>query len=131
MVDSDEFSLHIRGGGHIAVRQMAEIQLDARLQAPIERYLVYGYGAASAIHGRCEMIRGIQMSAVVGDEIDPLDSPRFAIRQVLRSQSGEKLLDLRKRFLVIDVLNVRSVAGRIRQDIIFQENRQVYDSAWH
>jgi hypothetical protein len=40
--------------------------------------------------------------------------PRFAIRQVLRTQSGEKLLDLRKRFLVIDVLNVRSVAGRIR-----------------
>jgi len=71
------------------------------------------------------------MSAVVGDEIDPLDSPRFAMRQALRSQSGEKLLDLRKRFLVIDVLNVRSVAGRIRQDIIFQENRQVYDRAWN
>src|SRR5260370_9668427 len=125
MAYSGELRFHISRARNITIRQVAEIQLDARLEAPIERNFIYGYGAASAVHGRCVMIRGIQMSAVVGDEIDPLDSPCFAIRQVLGTQSREKLLDLRNRPLVIDVLDARSVGGRIRQDTIFQENVQV------
>src|ERR1700730_1566465 len=108
-----EFRFYVRRAHHITIREAAEIQLHTRLEAPIERNFIYRDGAASAVHGRCVMIWGIQMSAVVGDEIDPLDSPCFAIRQVLGTQSRKKLLDLRNRHLVVDVLDARPVGGRI------------------
>src|SRR6266481_2168704 len=63
----------------------------------------------------------IQMSAVVGDETDPLDGPRFAVGQILGAQPGKKMLNLRNRGLVVDVLDSRSVGRWVRHDIVFKE----------
>ena len=55
-----------RGGRDIAVGEVAEVELDAGLQAPFERHLVDGDRALAAVHGRGEVPGRVEMRAVVG-----------------------------------------------------------------
>jgi hypothetical protein len=44
VADALELGLHLGGGHHVTVGQMAEVELHARLEAPFQRHLVDGDG---------------------------------------------------------------------------------------
>src|SRR5438477_532109 len=50
MTDAVELGGDILGHHDIAIGEMPEIELDARLQAPVERHLVYRDRALAAVH---------------------------------------------------------------------------------
>src|SRR5665213_1160376 len=89
MIDAFELGLDVVGGDDIAIREMPEVQLDCRLEAPLQRHLVDGDGALAAIHGRRIVIRRIEMRAAVGGERNPFDRPAFAVRQIVDAKPWE------------------------------------------
>ena len=53
-------------GGDIAALEMPEVELDRRIEAPLQRHLVDRYCPLAPIHGRREMPGRVQVRAVVG-----------------------------------------------------------------
>src|ERR1700738_2946039 len=94
MLDAVELSLHVGGGYDIAVGKMPKVELDAGLQAPIERHLVDGDCTLAAVHGGSKMPGSIEMGGVVSGQPDPFDRPGLAIGQILFAQAGKKLDDI-------------------------------------
>ena len=90
MADALQLVLDLLGGDDVAVRQVAEVELHAGLEAPVERHLVDGDGALALVHRRMEMIGRVEMRAVVGREVDVLDRPALAVRAGLPCRPGKK-----------------------------------------
>src|SRR5262245_25240826 len=105
MPDTLELRLHIARRGDIAVGEMSEVELDGRLQAPLDRHLVDGDGAFTAIHGGGEMPRRIEMRAVVGGEVDMLDRPAFTVWQVRLLESGKEFADIGRSLPMIEIVD--------------------------
>src|SRR5262245_13719877 len=95
MADTLELGLHVGRRRHVAVREMTEVQLDAWLETPLQRNLVDGDGPPALVHGGGEMPGGVQMRAVVRGDVDALDRPALAIRQVRGAQAREEGTHLR------------------------------------
>ena len=53
-----------------------------------------------------EMIRRVEMGAVVRRQIDVLDRPALAVRQVFLPEAGEETRDLAGRVLVLVILDL-------------------------
>src|SRR5579883_2650300 len=104
MPDALELVLNVFRGCDIAVGEMAEVELDGRLQAPFERHLVDGPGALAAIHGGMEVPGRVEMGAVMGREVDLLDRPALAVGQILRLQPIEELQHPWQPLLMVDML---------------------------
>ena len=120
VADALQLRLHVGGGGDVAVREVAEVELHARLEAPLQRHLVDGDGALAAVHGGGEVPGRIEVRAVVGGDIDALHGPALAVRQLGRRQAGEERAHLRRALLVVDVGDLGLVAGRVRRDVALQ-----------
>ncbi len=90
MADALELRLDLGGLDHVAVRQMAEVELHARLQAPFQRNLVDGKRPFPAVHGRVVVPRRVNVGAVVGGDLEHLDRPTLAIRQIGRLEAREE-----------------------------------------
>jgi len=61
-----ELGCHIARGNHIAIGEMAKVELDAGLQAPLERHLVDRDRPAAPVHGGREMPGRIELSGIMG-----------------------------------------------------------------
>ena len=85
-----EFRFHVGARYHVTVREVAEVQLHTGLEAPFQRYLVYGDGAFAVIHGGSEVVRRIEMRTVVRDEFYFLQRPSFTVWQVFRLKAGKE-----------------------------------------
>ena len=83
MSNSSELSLNIFAGCHVAVVKTSEVQFHARLEAPIERHLINSDGPLAFVHGRGKMIGRVEVRSIVGDELNALDCPSLAVRQVI------------------------------------------------
>src|SRR5262249_49742500 len=81
--------------------------------------------------GGMKMPGRIEMRAVVGREIDLLDRPPLAVRQVLRLQAGKERQHARQALLVIDVLDGRMVARRVGRHIVLQRHGDVDQLSRH
>ena len=80
VADSRQLGLDIGGGRDVAVGEVAEVELDAAAEAPLERHLIDGDRALAAVHRRVEVVGCIEMGAVVGHDAQALDRPAFAAR---------------------------------------------------
>jgi hypothetical protein len=81
--DALELFLHVIARHDVAVRKVAEVELDTGLKAPLERHLIDRERAAAVILGRGEVVGCVEVRAVVRDESHALDRPGFAVRKVL------------------------------------------------
>ena len=72
MADALQLRFDVLGGGDVAVREVAEVELHAGLEAPFERHLVDGDRRASrpSSSRRMEVIGRVQVGAVVGRQGD-------------------------------------------------------------
>jgi len=120
MPDALQFIGNVGGGRHIAVWQVAEVELDAGLEAPLQRHLVDGPGPLAAIHGRMEMIGRIQMGAVVGGEAHRLHRPALAVGQIVLRQASEERQHLRQALPMVDIVDGRVKAGRVGRNVVLQ-----------
>jgi len=102
---------------------VAKVQFHPGLKAPLQGHIIDGGGRAfiaqRLVHGGVKVVGRIQMRAVVGGELDHLDRPTLAIGQVLFFQAGKKRFDLFVSVLVVEVLDLRDVARRIAQHVVF------------
>ena len=94
MANALEFCLDVGRGDHIAVGKVAEVQLHAGLEAPVQRHGVDGHRLALAagqrrVHGAVEVVGRIQVGAVVGGQLHQLHRPAFAIGQVFLAQAAD------------------------------------------
>ncbi len=91
VADAAQFFLHLVRADDVAVRQRAEVELDAGAEEPVERHLVDGDHAVAVDVLRLEVIGRIHVGAVVGGELHLLEGPAFAVRQVVGLEAGEAL----------------------------------------
>ena len=135
VADALELGLDVGRGDHVAVGEVAEVELHAGLEAPFERHLVdRDRGlllAQRLVHRRMEVVRRVQVRAVVGRQLHHLHRPALAVGQVLLLQAGEERLDLREGVLVREVLDLRREGRRVAQHVVFEVDRQVDESAGH
>jgi hypothetical protein len=89
VADALQLGLDISGADHVAVREMPEIELHARLVEPFERQLVDGRGALAAIHGRGVVPGRVDVGAVVGRDLALLGGPAFAAGEAVGRHAGE------------------------------------------
>lgn len=115
-----EFGLDIRRGCHVAVIEMAEVQLHARPEIPIERHLVdRRHRIAVAVAG-VVMIGRVHMRAIVSRERDVFDRPALASRQVLFLQSREQLDHELGVFFARDIADRRPHERRIDYRLVVE-----------
>ena len=123
VADALELSLHVGGLHHIAIGELGEVQLHAGLKAPLQRHLVDGNGrlllAQGFVHRAMEMIRRVQVGAVVGRELHQLHRPALAIGQVALLQAGKEGLDLRVGVLMREVFDLGRKGRRVGEHIVF------------
>ncbi|MCY1378262.1 hypothetical protein D9M69_658790 [compost metagenome] len=87
--------------------------------------------AQCLVHRRVEVIRRIEVRAVVRGQLHQLHGPAFAVGQVFFLQAGKEGLDLLEGVLVREVLDLRREGRRIGQHVVFEKDRQVDELAWH
>jgi len=129
--DARELGFDVARGRDVAVGEMAEVELDAGCETPLQRHLVDGDGAFSVVHRGGEMPGGVEVRGAVGRELDPFDRPAFIIGQVFLLQSGEELDDVGRRLPVGEIVDLGSIARRIGGDVVLQRHRDVDQLAWH
>src|SRR5262249_674098 len=90
MADAFQLGLDLGDGDDMPIGPVAEVELDAGLEAPFQRHLVDGDGALALVHGRMEVIGRVEMRAVVGREADVLDRPALAVGRSCFWRPGKK-----------------------------------------
>jgi hypothetical protein len=136
VADAVEFGLHLGGRHHVAVGQMAEVELDAGLEAPFQRHLVdRDRGTCAARQTRIlrgmEMPGRIQMGAVVGGQRHPFGGGGLAFGVVGRRGARQHGHELGQGVLVRLVGDLRRQRGRVGQHVVLQVDRQVDEAAGH
>lgn len=129
MADPAELLFHIGRRHHVAVREMPEVELHRRLQAPLQRHLVDGYRPFAAVHRRCVVVGRVQMGAVVGGDPYPFDRPPLAVGKVRDGGARKERHHLRRGLPVVVVVDLREVAGRVGGDPGLQRNGQIDEPA--
>jgi hypothetical protein len=120
MADAVELGFDLGGTDHMAVRNFAEIELDAGAEEPIERHLIDGHHRLTVDGLRLEMERRIHMRAVMRGERDLFDRPGFAVRQILAAQAGKQLAQERRGLSVAAVDDFRPHERRVVDRFIFE-----------
>ena len=135
VADALELGLDVGRRHHVAIGQVAKVQLHAGLKAPLQRHLVDGPGllllAQRLVHGAVEVVGRIEVGAVVGRELNLLDRPAFAVGQVFLLQAGKEGLDLADGVFVGEVLDLGREGGRVGDDVVFEVDREVDELAGH
>jgi hypothetical protein len=120
---------------HVAVVEVAEVQLHGRLEAPFQRHLVDRDRALLlpqlAVHRGVEVVGRIEVRAVVRGQRHALHGPAFAIGQVALAQAGEEGRDLPHRVLVREVFDLRREGGRVRHHVVLEVDGEVDELPCH
>src|SRR5262249_23431822 len=82
MADPLQFGLDVCRSRNIPVGEMAEVELDAGLETPLQRHLVDAQSRFATVHGGGEVVRCVEVRAVMGRDIDALDGPAFAVGKI-------------------------------------------------
>src|SRR3989441_6914689 len=131
VADALQLRLHVLRRHDVAVGPRAEVELHAGLKAPLERHLVDRDRALAAVHRRGEVIRRVEVRAVVGHEADPLDRPALGVGQLRFLQPREEGRDVLRGVAVAEVLDLRAVARRIGDHVVLDGHRQIDDRSGH
>jgi hypothetical protein len=134
VADARQFSLHIGRRHHVPIRKVPEVEFHAGLEAPFQRHVMNGDRRlllAARVHGAVEVIRRIQVGAVVRRELHALDCPGLAVRQILTAQPREEGRDLLEGLVMREVLDLRCECRRVGLHVVFQEDREVDELAGH
>src|SRR2546428_2372518 len=131
VADALQLRLHVLRRHHVAVGPGTEVELHTGLEAPLEWHLVDRDRALTAVHRRREVVRRVEVGAVVGHEADPLDGPALGVRQLVFPQPREECGDVLRSVAVAEGLDLRAVAGRIGDHIVLDRHRQVDDGSGH
>jgi len=113
MADTPEFGVHVAGGDDVSVGKVAEVQFYAGLEASLQRHLIDRDRTFAVVHGGREMIRRIEVGAVMSGHLHGFNGPPLSIGQFLSGQSRENAEQLRHRRLVINVRNLGAIERRI------------------
>ena len=105
---------------HMAVRHFAEIEFDAGPEEPVERHLIDGHHRLAVDRMRLEMDRRVHVRAVMRRQLDLLDSPALAVRQILAAKAGKKIAQERRRIGIAAVLDLRPHERRIVDGLVFE-----------
>ena len=131
MADAGKLGLDILCRHHVTIGEMAEIELDAGLEAPLQRDLVDRDRPLAPIHGRGEVIGRVEMGTVMRDQLDLFDRPGLAIGQIALSQPGKEAEQARDRLIMVDIGDLGAKAFGVGNHIVFKENREVDDLSRH
>ena len=129
VADALELGLDLRRRHHMAVRHFAKVELDAGPEEPVERHLVDGHHRRTVDRVRLEVDRRVHMRAVMRRQLDVLDRPAFAVRQILAAKAGKQLAQQRRGIGVALVLDLRPHEGRVVHRLVFERRRQIDHAA--
>ena len=135
MADPVELRLDIFRPRHIAVVEMAEIELHARLEAPFQRHFVDPPGGLAAflqrmVHRREEMPGRVQVRAVMGGDADLLDGGVFAVRQRVHADA-EIFGHGGRGVVVVQIVDLRQHVRRIARNAGLQRDGNIDDTTAH
>ncbi|MNH18480.1 hypothetical protein D3C79_781830 [compost metagenome] len=125
MADASQFGLHLRRRHHVAVRQVAKIQLHTRLQAPLQRQLIDAERPLAAIGGGRIMPGRIHVRTAVGGDLQPFSCPRLIARQVFLAQAREHRGHFRPALLVVHVVDLWQQRRWVSVRVVVQGYRKV------
>ena len=120
MADARELGLDLGRAHDMAVGQMAEVELDAGAEEPVERHLVDGDHAVAVHVLRLEVIGRVHVRAVVGGERHILERPALAVRQVFDAQAGEESRHHGAGLLAGLVVDLRPHEGRVDHGVVVE-----------
>src|SRR6516162_4162358 len=129
MAETLQFGLDVGRSGNIPVGEMAEVELDAGLEAPLQGHLVDAQRRFAAVHGGGEVVRRVEVRAVMGRDLDALDGPAFAVGKIAGRKARKEGAYHRGAFLVIDVGDPGLEAGRIGGNVALERYGNVDDAA--
>ena len=78
-----------------------------------------------------EVIRRVEVRAVVRREVDVLDRPAGAVGKVFLLQSGKEAGDLARRVGMLVVLDLRAKRRGIGDHVVLEIDRQVDEATGH
>ena len=135
MTDAIELRFNIAGRSDVAVGQMAKIEFDGRIVAPLERHLVdpprrLAAGLKRMVHGREVVIGRVEMRAVVGADAQALGGAVFAVRQLI-DPHAHVFGHARRRLMVVLVVDLRQIVRRVARDVSPQRRGNVDQAACH
>jgi hypothetical protein len=67
----------------------------------------------------------------MGRQIDPFKRPSFTVRHLVRPKTGKKRRQLTKRFLMAEILDVRSEHLGIGPYLVLQRHGEIDDTSGH
>ena len=91
VADALQLGFDVGGRGDVAIVKMAEVELDPRPEVPVQRHLVDGRHPVALRIARVVVVGRVHVGAIVGGELDELDRPALAARQLLLLEAGEQL----------------------------------------
>jgi hypothetical protein len=109
----------------VAVGQTTEVQPDAWPKKPVERHLVDRHHPFAVDRSRLVMDRRVHVGAVVRRDLYALESPAFAMRQVLPSQPREVVEQHRGILGVGTIFDLRPHERRIKHGIVVERRGQI------
>src|SRR6185369_14728809 len=71
------------------------------------------------------------MRSVVSHEMDPLDGPPLTVREVFFFETWKDRGEILRSIPVSEILDLRTVARWIRDDIVFERHRNVDQASRH
>src|SRR3954466_4847039 len=131
MSDACKLAGDILRGGHITIREMPEVELDAGPVEPVEREFINACSGLSTVHRGGVVPRGVDMCAVVRIDLQKLDCIALAIDKLFGLQAFVARGDERRGFLVRHIFDRDLESGRIGLDIVLNRDRKIDHSAWH
>ena len=135
MADALQLRLDVRGLDDVAVVEVAEVELDARIVEPFQRQLVDALAGPAA--GRQpfvlagEVVVGrVDVGAVVGADLDALDGGVLAFRQRVHGDA-HILRHARRGLMVVEILDLGQAVRRVGLDAGLERDGQVDIAAGH
>src|SRR5262245_45434382 len=115
----------------MAVRHVAEVELDAGAEEPIQWDFIDGHHAFAIDRRRLEMRGRVHVRAIVAGELEDFERPAFAARKILLPQAGEGREQHRGIFDIAQISDLRAHEGMVEYGLIVEWRGQVEHAAWH
>ena len=135
MANALQFCLHIGDCGDIAMFKMPEIELHARLNAPIKWHFINAPGRLATrhqpfIHAAEIMIGRVNMRAVMGADLNTLNRGIFAFGQLIYA-NAEILRHARRGHVVIQIFDLWQRMGRVTDDAGLECDGNINNTTGH
>src|SRR5262245_65152473 len=115
----------------MAVRHVAEVELDAGAEEPIQWDFIDGHHAFAVDRRRLEMRGRVHVGAIMAGELEDFESPAFAAGKILLPQARKGREQHRSVLDIAQISDLRPHEGMIEYGLVVERRGQIEHAAWH